>query len=623
MSFGFWFRPPRILLASFLAVTVLPACALFWLSWRFFDQDRALASQRSRERREQAADLIVVALQQSLAKAELDLRLPGGDGPQDALAVIFDRERVRTSPKLLYYPVVRATQASGSSVFENGERFEFQQQDYESAIAAFRNLAKSADATVRAGAHLRIARNLRKAGKPDLALAEYDTLVECGAVALDGLPADLVARRARLNLLRQLGREAESHAEMQAVLADLQTGRWELPRAAFLFQAQQLGFEPPRQSVAFAQAVEWLWNKRTQAAFGREQREFEGFALTLLWRGERALVADQRFVERQWLAPLEPLLRSQSVRLALSLPGTGTQMPPAPETIRASSVTGLPWPLLVASADPASDLREYTVRRRFLVSVLALLAAVVCAGSYLIARAVNRELAAARLQSDFVSAVSHEFRTPLTLLRQITEGFAEGRVADEGQRHAFYQAQMRATERLHRLVESLLDFGRMEAGAKPYRLHPIDPGGLVSGVVRDFEKEVAAGGYAFELRIPETVPAVNGDPDALTHALWNLLDNAVKYSPDHRTVWVDVGRQGEQVAIAVRDQGLGIPEDEQQRIFGKFVRGAASRVNAIKGTGIGLAMVRHIVLAHGGDIHLQSAPGTGSTFTILLPAMKL
>jgi len=207
------------------------------------------------------------------------------------------------------------------------------------------------------------------------------------------------------------------------------------------------------------------------------------------------------------------------------------------------------------------------------------------------------------------------------LLRQVTEVFAENRVADESQRQSYYRLQGRATDRLHRLVESLLDFRRMEAGAKPYRFQPLDPAVLVRRVVGEFQTETAGNGNV-ELSVHENVPAVDADSDALTHAVRNLLDNAVKYSPQHRAVWVDVGRQGDGVAISVRDRGMGIPANEQKAIFQKFVRGSEARLHEIKGTGIGLAMVSNIVQAHGGRVLLESLPGVGSTFTIVLPAGK-
>ena len=116
------------------------------------------------------------------------------------------------------------------------------------------------------------------------------------------------------------------------------------------------------------------------------------------------------------------------------------------------------------------------------------------------------------------------------------------------------------------------------------------------------------------------LPSVRADPEALRRAVWNLLDNAVKYSPPDRTiVWVSASRSQERVAIAVRDEGVGIPPAEHDAIFGKFVRGTSSDGHATKGTGIGLAMVKHIVEAHGGEIQVDSVLGAGSTFTILLP----
>ena len=248
---------------------------------------------------------------------------------------------------------------------------------------------------------------------------------------------------------------------------------------------------------------------------------------------------------------------------------------------------------------------------------------VTAGGLVIITRSVVRDLAVARLQSDFVSAVSHEFRTPLTSLRQLTEVLLDGRVAAEDRRETYYRALARQTDRLHRLVESLLDFGRMEAGTSPYRLEPLDACALVRSVVEEFRAgrgreglpRGAAGGQPPGVR-RRRLPA---DREALTHALWNLLDNAVKYSPECRTVWVDVERTGIAAwPIRVRDRGLGVPRHEHADIFERFVRGADAKAHGIKGTGIGLAMVRHIVSAHGGDVGVESVPGEGSTFTIAL-----
>ena len=615
MSVRAWFRPARHLLALSLVVTMLPAAALFWLSWRSLEQDRLLEAQRIRTRSEQAADLIVTALEQRLAALELRLHEVVPAASDDAVAVVFAEGRMETRPpnRLLYYPAIPSSREVPPHAFRRGEELEFRQRDHARAIAAFRELARSPDPAMRAGAHLRIARNLRKAGLSEPALAEYEQMARCGSVRLGGVPADLVARRARYALFQELKRSVEAQREADTLARDLAAGRWRLDRITYLHFAGEIGFQAPAEAAALAEVVEWLWTRRRETPSGRESVTVEGRRMIALWRDEQALAAGPRYVEQSWLAPLAPLLKNQGVRLSFD----GASSPPQAE--RAASTTGLPWTVRVWSADPEADSRQFAARRRFLLAAAGILSVLVCAGSYLIARAVNCELAVARLQSDFVSAVSHEFRTPLTLLRQTTEAFVEGRAGDEAERQSFYQAQARATERLHRLVESLLDFGRMEAGAKPYRLRPTDAAQLVRAVVEEFQREMAGSGLSVELSV-EPPPPVEADPDALTHAIWNLLDNAAKYSPHCRTIWVRVAGQGHEVGIAVRDHGLGIPSHEQKEIFRKFVRGAGSESNGIRGAGIGLAMVAHIVEAHRGRVSLESAPGAGSTFTILLPA---
>jgi signal transduction histidine kinase len=185
--------------------------------------------------------------------------------------------------------------------------------------------------------------------------------------------------------------------------------------------------------------------------------------------------------------------------------------------------------------------------------------------------------------------------------------------------HTYLEALARQTERLQRLVESLLDLGRMEAGTSLYRLAPLELGPFVRSVVREFADDPATGGSRIEIYIDDHLPLAAADPDALGNALWNLLDNAVKYSSTGSAIHVRVRHRKEGVVIQVEDRGLGIARQEQRDIFRKFVRGSAAIRERIKGTGIGLAMVQHIVTAHGGTVTVESEPGRGSTFRITLP----
>jgi two-component system sensor histidine kinase SenX3 len=133
---------------------------------------------------------------------------------------------------------------------------------------------------------------------------------------------------------------------------------------------------------------------------------------------------------------------------------------------------------------------------------------------------------------------------------------------------------------------------------------------------------VAAAGYRVETTLQSEGARVSADREALGRAIWNLLDNAVKYSPSHKTVWLATAARDGSVEISVRDRGVGVPAEDQRRIFDKFARGANAVASGAKGTGLGLAMVRHIVGAHGGSVRMESTPGAGSTFTITLPLTR-
>ena len=661
-----WLWSPRRIVAVFAAVALVPAAALGWLSWHLLKQDRALESQRLRERLEYAADRAGASLGRRLAETEERLAelatVPdtqvagraaelGNRLTADALIAVLRSDAVESYPaaRLLYYPFLPASKDPAATVFTHGEVLEFQQKDHAKAIAAFRELSRSPDRSVRAGALLRLARNLHKAGDVQAALAVYEDLARMRSAFVGGLPAELLARRARCLLLEELKDFANLRREAAALYHDLDGGRWRLSRASYRFYAQEarlrLDFDSQAQAaiavreqegLALATGVESAWDQwqaiRRGEGHPAGRKSVLAFDRVVLvaWRSGpqrmAVLVGGPRFLEQAWLPALAPLLESSTVQVTLTdadgRPVVGQASGAARlHALRSPADTGLPWTLHAASVDPAAGLAELAARRRLLMAGLAMMAVVVLAGSYFTARAVTRELRLARLQSDFVSAVSHDFLTPLTSMRQLADTFVRGRMAGEEQRQQYYEVLARQTERLYRLVQGLLDFGRMEAGAHEYRFELLDAAALVRDVVAEFQQEVAARDFRLELTAPDSELIVRGDSDALRRALWNLLDNAVKYSPHCRTVSVEVTGEGQGLSVRVRDRGLGISPEEQKAIFKKFVRGASSKAAGVKGTGLGLAMVHHIVRAHRGRVLVESQPEGGSTFTITLPGV--
>jgi signal transduction histidine kinase len=234
-------------------------------------------------------------------------------------------------------------------------------------------------------------------------------------------------------------------------------------------------------------------------------------------------------------------------------------------------------------------------------------------------RATTREIMLARQQSDFVSAVSHEFRTPLTSMRHLTDMLVSRTSISEERKTQYYELLAHETERLHRMVESLLSFGRIEVGAYAWRLEPSDAAGLLRGIVEEFRREPQVRDRVVTVEIDDALPEIHADREALSRAVWNLLENASKYSTPGSPIRVFARRQESSVLLGVEDEGAGIPPAEREKIFQKFVRGTDAKRAGVRGVGIGLALVKRIVEAHGGSVRLESELGRGSKFTLVLP----
>lgn len=634
---------PRKLVALIAGITVVPLGLFVWLGLRLLQQDRALEQQHARDRLHTASDLIVAALQRGIAATEQKVIAGAPEWSEDAVVLTLDRDRIEIVPprRLAFLPVAPPLRPVRADRFRDGEALEFQQRNWSAAIAAYRTLAASNDPTTRSGALLRLGRTLAAGGRYDDALATYAKLRSVDDVAEAGVPVGLAAAWAICTALERLGRTSHLRAEASRLHADLVSGRWPVSEAAYvtyLADAERWAGIARRSHRAerFATAVSRLRAAGAAAGDSRDRWRHQslvvdGELLTVLSRtfgsASRVFIAAPPYVDGQWLAPAAALAHDQMVAFqlrgdagdVLPLHAAGSPRAPAgaPTVTVAPAQSDLPWGLSVWSTAPPVSA-GFQSRQRLLIGAFALLATLSLAASWLIVRAVRRELAVARLQSDFVAAVSHEFRTPLTTLRQFTDRLREQPGLDEQAKRVCYDAQARATDRLTRLVESVLDFGRMDAGARAYRFERRDCGEIVQRVVDDFRAEPQASGRPIALHRNGPVP-VEADEEALSRAVWNLLDNAVKYSPDGGPIEVGLASREGVASIAVRDHGLGIPAHERQAIFGRFERGEAAKRRGIKGTGIGLAMVDHIVRAHRGRIEIESSPGAGSTFTIMLP----
>jgi signal transduction histidine kinase len=250
--------------------------------------------------------------------------------------------------------------------------------------------------------------------------------------------------------------------------------------------------------------------------------------------------------------------------------------------------------------------------------VILVAAVAVVGGTVFVVRAVNREIRAAREKADFVSSVTHELRTPLTSIRMFTETLLMGRVAEEGEKQECLRVIAEETDRLSRLINRMLDFSKMERGLRRFHFQKEDPGGLVREAVQSFQAQVSEGARV-NLQIIDPLPSLRCDRDAVVEVLLNLMANAFKYSTADPSVTVRAWASRGKVKCSVMDRGIGIPRVEQRRIFQKFYRVDESLTKEVDGCGLGLAISAHIARAHGGSIRVESEPGRGSIFTLILP----
>ena len=250
-----------------------------------------------------------------------------------------------------------------------------------------------------------------------------------------------------------------------------------------------------------------------------------------------------------------------------------------------------------------------------------LLGVVLLGGMTLALRTASREMKLSQMKGDFVSNVSHELRTPLASIRVFGEFLKLGRAATAEKVREYGDYIETESRRLTRLIDNILDFSRIESGAKTYKFRSAGVTEVVEETVRMFEVRLRSTGFTLRLQRPEApLPPALIDPDAIAQALNNLVDNAVKYSSRAGEIVLGIERRGDWILISVKDTGIGISRAEQKKVFERFHRIGTGLVHDVKGSGLGLSIVRHIAEAHHGRVTLESEPGRGSTFTIHLPA---
>jgi len=604
----------RKLPALFAIATLLPIAVLCWLGVRTLQQDER---QRRRARLEVAAARVALEIEQDLQRIEAALT--------DGHGIRLTSSGILGTPEtpIVFQPEVPASAATPSADLEDAGLLEH--RDLDRALAAYRHAASSSSAAHRGEALVALGGLLRRVRRYDEALRVYAELEPLGMVAVAGeQPAGLVAKQGRAKTFLESGDTTRLREAAADLARSLRQGGWPIDRASFeMYQHDMVeAWGGPRvdaHDVQRAQAAAELWRSWRRgdlAPRGRRVGGSAGPALTIWVSGLTPVVAVLTSDELQtrWRA----IWSSRALTAAVS----GVDGPPLFGAVADGVVLppseSLPFVLTVGTASPSRN-DEDVVRRRTVIAGIVLAAMLMIAASYGLYRITARELLLARQQSDFVAAVSHEFRTPLTSMRHLLDLLIARRIRDEDRKAHYYTLLATETDRLQRMVETLLSFGRIDAGAHVWTLEPLNVADLSADVATAFRSELEARVLLVDL--DDGLPPIRGDREALTRALWNLLENAAKYSPAGSPIRLFARREGSTVVLGVEDHGIGISGTEQQRVFQKFVRGDHAKRAGIRGVGVGLTLVKRIAEAHGGSVGLTSAVGSGSTFTLVLPVV--
>jgi signal transduction histidine kinase len=283
---------------------------------------------------------------------------------------------------------------------------------------------------------------------------------------------------------------------------------------------------------------------------------------------------------------------------------------------------GLPgWRLSLLLDDRALFDTEAERRvTRYLVIGSAVIAAMLVLAMFM-ARGFGRQVQLARLKNDLVANVSHELKTPLTAMRALVETLLDTERFDEKTTREYLKLLATENARLSRLIDNFLTFSRLERNKFKFEFAPVAPQRIVEGAMAAMGDRAHAPGCTVESLVAAGIPEINGDADALTTALLNLLDNAWKYSGDDKHIVVRAVARDDCVSFAVEDNGVGLSPQEQRRVFQRFYQSDQRLARTVGGCGLGLSIVQSIVDAHRGSVRVESEVGGGSTFIMEIPAV--
>ncbi len=642
-------------LRSIYLPSFLPCAMLVVVTYRLIRQEQELAKNTAAEECGRVAENLGQAL---LTRLE-DIKI------QEHAALIREARppiaRMYTNPEVVWLAEIingklilpwehdprlaKAEEAMAKAPFaariRSGEEEEFIRKNYARAAVLYRqSQAVSADPIQKGYAAILLARALNKAGLTQEALSQYRSILNLSPELVDeyGIPLWLYAAHP---LIQNSGATWDVFEKLKT---HMEGKNWLSPAAVFFVQNVIEEMETLNLEDPLATQLELLQDQaQTQQRFFEESAELQQLFPSLGFMNEssRNQKPDSMgwlaYNRGSWLISTIPEIR-EGAALCIVVDGLVILREMKQEFLKSGNARlEFEWTPnemdigeslgpsfrnlgISFSPDSISSLVELHSPQRMLYGLLLLLVlSMTFFGGYMLWRDVRREIRLAEMRSQFVSSVSHELKTPLTSIRMFAETLRMGRSKDLNVQKEYLDTIVNESRRLTRLLNNVLDFSKIEQGKRQYHMQPASISQVVQAAIQALSYPLSQQGFRLHVHIDPDIPDVPMDQDALEQAVLNLLSNAMKYSGESRDIDLKLSQAEHLACIQVVDQGVGIPPGEQSRIFDKYYRIEEAEGERSAGTGLGLALVSHIVAAHRGRIEVKSLPGKGSSFAIYLP----
>jgi len=406
---------------------------------------------------------------------------------------------------------------------------------------------------------------------------------------------------------------------------------------------------------SYVRGLEWKslqpWSGDSAGNFRHLHQLFDGRSVLIAYAAKETALGTRYYVAaklnlglitKDWIPDLvEGLASKRRIvildEVARSIVGGPAIQRPGPFLYEESfGKTLYAWRIQITPLN-VDELRAQAETERLLgVLLIPVSTVIIAVGLGVVWLSMRAERRASQLKSDFIANVSHELKTPLSLIRMFAELLATGKHKGEGAGREYAGIITRESDRLAHLIDNVLDFARLERGKASYNFAEGRMQEVVERALEVCRFRLEKEKIRLRVEMADDLPLVRMDEDAMTLVLLNLVDNAAKYGGGEAgegadgpveapagEVWVKLSRVPGGVALSVRDRGSGISSEDQKRIFERFYRADNARVRNVRGSGIGLSLVKHIAESHGGRVEVESAPGRGSTFTVFVPAAPL